>query len=90
MVPNKSFSILKAKRSNNFDKFVDKALGDHTMGVAKQMLELALQCLDTSIRRPSMKRVTEELEKIQASKYGHLHSGSFEIGVVKLGSELFK
>ncbi|KAG2673914.1 hypothetical protein I3843_13G098200 [Carya illinoinensis] len=82
--------VLQAKRSNNFDKFVDKALGDQTMDVAKQMLELALQCLDASIRRPSMKRVAEELEKIQASKYGHLHSGSFEIGAVKLGSELFK
>lgn len=90
MVPNKSFSVLKAKRSNNFDKFVDKALGDQTMHVAKQILELALLCLDTSIRRPSMKRVTEELEKIQATKYGHLHSESFEIGAVKLGSELFK
>ncbi|XP_040991747.1 probable serine/threonine-protein kinase PBL28 [Juglans microcarpa x Juglans regia] len=86
----KQENIVLQVRSNNFDKFVDKALGDQTMDVAKQMLELALQCLDTLIRRPSMKRVAEELEKIQASKYGHLHSGSFEIGAVKLGSELFK
>lgn len=52
---------------------------------------LALQCVDTALRRPTMKSVVEELERIEEREFGHSQSElGEEIGVVTLGSELFK
>lgn len=82
--------VLQAKNSKDFNKFVDKTLGANTKRAAGQMMELALHCIDTNIKRPSMRRVVEELEQIQKREVGHLHSESIEIGAVTLGSELFK
>lgn len=83
--------VLQAKSSNGFDKFVDKTLGEHRMGGAKQMMELALLCVDISLKRPSMRNVVEELEQIQERQTAHLRSESIEgIGAVTLGSDLFK
>ncbi|KAK9280638.1 hypothetical protein L1049_014334 [Liquidambar formosana] len=84
--------VLEAKGIPCLEDFVDQTLGDHTWHTAKQILELALLCVDsTSLRRPAMKNVVEELERIQEREIGHLHyEPSEEIGVVKLGSELFK
>lgn len=83
--------FLKAKQREEFNEFVDKSLGGQAMHAAKQMMKVALMCLDTSERRPPMKFVVEELERIQE---GEIARVSFEldvqIGAVKLGSELFK
>ena len=58
---------------------------------AKQVVELALQCVEISPRRPSMKSIVEKLEQIQEKEIGRLHFESGEeIGAVTLGSELFK
>lgn len=55
------------------------------MYAAKQMMKLAVTCIDeASVRRPTMKFVVEELERIQESEV------DVEIGAVTLGSELFK
>lgn len=81
----------KAKDSNNLVDFVDITLGDKSMHGAEQVVELALQCVDISPRRPSMKSIVEELERIQEKEIGRIHFESGEeIGAVKLGSELFK
>ncbi|XWS53269.1 hypothetical protein CRYUN_Cryun11dG0142900 [Craigia yunnanensis] len=83
--------IMQAKDSNNLVNFVDKTLGNKSMHGAKQVVELALQCVDINPRRPSMKSIVEELERIQEKKIGRLHFESGEeIGAVTLGSELFK
>ena len=61
------------------------------MDAVKEMMELALACVDISVRRPTMKKVVEELERIQHREIGHLQAQlGEEIGVVTLGSELFK
>lgn len=54
------------------------------MYAAKQMMGLAMICIDTSVSRPTMKFVVEELERIQESEV------DVQIGAVTLGSELFK
>ena len=83
--------FLKARCINDLNNFVDKTLGDHTMDAVKEMMELALACVDISVRRPTMKKVVEELERIQHREIGHLQAQlGEEIGVVTLGSELFK
>lgn len=77
--------------NNNLVEFVDETLGDKSMSGAKQVVELALQCLDISPRRPSMKRIVQDLERIQEKEIGRLHLElGEEIGAVTLGSELFK
>lgn len=82
--------FLKARDSSLSD-FVDKTLGEQTLPAAKQMTELALLCVDISIKRPSMVNIVQEIEQIQAREMGHLHSElGEEIGAVTLGSELFK
>ncbi|POO01253.1 Tyrosine-protein kinase [Trema orientale] len=85
------YLVFQAKHSEEFYEFVDKSLGGQAMHAAKQMMELALMCLDASERRPSMKFIVEELERIQEGEIARL---SFEldsqIGAVTLGSELFK
>ncbi|XP_028109518.1 probable serine/threonine-protein kinase PBL28 isoform X2 [Camellia sinensis] len=83
--------VLQAKGIHDLNDFVDKTVRDHTMHAVKQTMDLALLCIDMSIRRPAMKSVVEELERIQVSDFGNLHSGMGEdIGIVTLGSELFK
>lgn len=57
----------------------------------KQMMELALMCIDASEQRPHMTIVVEELERIEAREISHFHiEVDEEIGAVTLGSELFK
>ncbi|KAH9660810.1 protein kinase domain-containing protein [Citrus sinensis] len=83
--------ILQVKRSCDLGKYVDKTLGEQTVGAATEMMELALQCVDVSSRRPSMRQIAGELEGIQEREIGRLHSEfGEEIDAVKLGSELFK
>lgn len=83
--------ILKAKTSSYLDNYIDKTLGEQTDDAAKEMMVLALQCVDISPRRPSMRHMVEELERIQQREIGRLDSEfGEEIGAVTLGSELFK
>ncbi|KAJ7980991.1 Pkinase_Tyr domain-containing protein [Quillaja saponaria] len=83
--------VLQVKNSSNLDKFVEKlTLADHTLHSARQVMGLALLCLDMSYSRPSMRRIVQVLEMIQERETGHFHSQSEEIGPVTLGSELFK
>ncbi|ONI00667.1 hypothetical protein PRUPE_6G101300 [Prunus persica] len=84
--------ILQAKGCNDLGRFVDKTLGDNSMQAAKQMMELALMCIDASQQRLQMQIVVEELERIhRASEISHFHvKVDEEIGAVTLGSELFK
>lgn len=83
---------LKAKGCNDLGRFVDKTLGDNSMQAAKQMMELALMCIDASQQRLQMQIVVEELERIhRASEISQFHvEVDEEIGAVALGSELFK
>lgn len=82
---------MKVKRSCDLGKYVDKTLGEQTVGAATEMMELALQCVDVSSRRPSMRQIAGALEGIQEREIGRLHSEfGEEIDAVKLGSELFK
>ncbi|XAR59966.1 Non-specific serine/threonine protein kinase [Bertholletia excelsa] len=83
--------LIQAKGSHAPEDFVDKTVRDHTMQAVRQMMELALLCTDTGVRRPTMTAIVEELERIRESELGHLHPGLTEdISVVTLGSELFK
>ncbi|KAL5565667.1 hypothetical protein UlMin_028831 [Ulmus minor] len=83
--------VLQGKDNKNFDQFVDKSLKGQAMHAAKRMMELALICVATSIRRPPMKYVVEVLERVQEIEIGHLRSEQdVQIGAVTLGSELFK
>ncbi|PRQ33570.1 putative protein kinase RLK-Pelle-RLCK-IXa family [Rosa chinensis] len=83
--------LLQAKDCEDLDRFVDKTLGDYTMQAAtKQMMELALMCIEASEQRPHMKTVVQVLERIQAKEISHFHIEVEEIGAVTLGSELFK
>ncbi|XP_031247353.1 probable serine/threonine-protein kinase PBL28 isoform X1 [Pistacia vera] len=78
--------VLQAKRSSDVGDYVDKTIGNQTVDTAKEMIELALQCVDVSERRPSMRHIVMELEGIQEREISGLRS---EIGAVTLGSELF-
>lgn len=61
------------------------------MQAAGQMMELALQCVDISAKRPSMVRIVQEIEQIQRREMGFLQAEFVEeIGSVTLGSDLFK
>ncbi|KAK4850976.1 hypothetical protein QYF36_011461 [Acer negundo] len=84
--------VLQAKRGgSSLDDYIDKTLGDQTGDVAREMMELALQCIDISQRRPSMRHIVEVLERIQEGEIGRLDSEfGEEIGAVTLGSELFR
>lgn len=57
------------------------------METMREMLDLALLCVDGSVNRPSMENVVEELERIQREIKGY--DTIEEIGNVTLGSELF-
>ncbi|CAL0332286.1 unnamed protein product [Lupinus luteus] len=84
--------VFQAKKHNNgVDNFVDMTLGEHEKcNGARNMMKLALLCVDVSYRRPSMRQIVQELEHIQR-EIAHLYSQfSEEIGVVTLGSELFQ
>ncbi|EXB74651.1 Proline-rich receptor-like protein kinase PERK8 [Morus notabilis] len=83
--------VLQAKQTEDFEEFVDKSLGRQATGAAKQMMELALMCIDGSARRPPVKFVVEELERIQEGENARLSSElDLQIGAVTLGSELFR
>ncbi|KAK6936044.1 Serine-threonine/tyrosine-protein kinase, catalytic domain, partial [Dillenia turbinata] len=83
--------VFQAKETKHIGSFIDRTLGDRSKHAAEQMMELALQCVDTGTTRPTMRGVVEELEQIWNREIGGLHSETGEdIGVVTLGSELFK
>ncbi|KAF8397684.1 hypothetical protein HHK36_016605 [Tetracentron sinense] len=83
--------VLQAKGMPGLDAFVDKTLGENTRDTVRWMMELALQCVDSSVQRPIMKSVVRELELIQVREMGHRPTGlGQEIDVFTLGSELFK
>ncbi|KAE8656836.1 putative leucine-rich repeat receptor-like protein kinase [Hibiscus syriacus] len=80
--------IMQAKYSDNI---VDRTLGRESMRGAKQIVDLALQCVDIRPKRPSMRSIVEELERIQETEIGRLQfEAGEEIEAVTLGSELFK
>ncbi|OVA18084.1 Protein kinase domain [Macleaya cordata] len=84
--------VTQAMGTSSLDDFVDSKLREKSATAAMQrMMELALLCLDTGIRRPTMKMVVRELELIQEREMGHQETvPGEEISVVTLGSELFK
>ncbi|MBA0690900.1 hypothetical protein Goari_008553, partial [Gossypium aridum] len=83
--------IMQAKDSKDISSFVDKTLGGKSMRGAKQVVDLALQCVDIRPRRPLMRSIVEELERIQETEIGGLpFDAGEEIRDVTLGSELFK
>ncbi|KAI5666250.1 hypothetical protein M9H77_16103 [Catharanthus roseus] len=79
--------VLQAKDLGKFEDFVDKTIRKHSMETMREMLDLALLCVDGSVNRPSMENVVEELERIQREIKGY--DTIEEIGNVTLGSELF-
>ncbi|KAL1098546.1 hypothetical protein V6Z11_D05G106700 [Gossypium hirsutum] len=82
--------IMQAKDSKDISSFVDKTLGGKSMRGAKQVVDLALQCVDIRPRRPLMRSIVEELERIQETEIGGLpFEAGEEIRDVTLGSELF-
>nr|KJB56123.1 hypothetical protein B456_009G106900 [Gossypium raimondii] len=83
--------IMQAKDSKDISSFVDKTLGGKSMRGAKKVVDLALQCVDIRPRRPLMRSIVEELERIQETEIGGLpFEAGEEIRDVALGSELFK
>ncbi|TYG67867.1 hypothetical protein ES288_D05G109300v1 [Gossypium darwinii] len=82
--------IMQAKDSKDISSFVDKTLGGKSTRGAKQVVDLALQCVDIRPRRPLMRSIVEELERIQETEIGGLpFEAGEEIRDVTLGSELF-
>ncbi|KAE8734427.1 Leucine-rich repeat receptor-like protein kinase, putative isoform 2 [Hibiscus syriacus] len=83
--------IMQAKDSDNVVDFADRTLGSKSMRGAKQVVDLALQCVDIRSIRPSMRSIVEELQRIQETEIGGLQfEAGEEIEAVTLGSELFK
>ncbi|KAK8645610.1 hypothetical protein V6N13_119434 [Hibiscus sabdariffa] len=83
--------IMQAKDSGSIIDFVDRTLGSKAMRGAEQVVDLALQCVDIQPRRPTMRSIVEELERIQETEIGRLRfEAGEEIEAVTLGSELFK
>ncbi|XVE59102.1 hypothetical protein DITRI_Ditri05aG0018400 [Diplodiscus trichospermus] len=81
----------KAMDDNNIVDFVDKAIGNNSLEGAKEVVRLALLCVEISPKRPSMRTIVEELERIQEKEIGRLHfETGEEIGAVTPGSGLFK
>lgn len=62
------------------------------MEAIQLVMELALQCVEIGERRPSMTQIVGTLVLIHEREMGHLKTKGLdeEIGVVTLGSELFK
>lgn len=82
---------LKAKQAEKLEEIVDKSLGRQAMEAARKMMGLAFMCIEGIARRPPMKIVVEELERIQEGENARLSSElDIQIGAVTLGSELFK
>ncbi|XP_058101776.1 probable leucine-rich repeat receptor-like protein kinase At5g49770 isoform X2 [Magnolia sinica] len=84
--------VERAKSTRDLDSFVDKTLGENGMEALRQMMELAMRCLETSKRRPTMNQMVRELELIHDREMGHQQTAGFgdEIDAVALGSDLFK
>lgn len=83
--------LLQVKQAEKFEEIVDKSLGRQAMEAARKMMGLALICIEGIARRPPMKIVVEELERIQEGENARLSSElDIQIGAVTLGSELFK
>ncbi|RZC76928.1 hypothetical protein C5167_001106 [Papaver somniferum] len=80
--------VRQAKAMRSIDDFVDvKLRGKSAAAAVQRIIILALMCVDTGSRRPTMKMVLRELELIQESESGDVGEG---LSVVTLGSELFK
>lgn len=83
--------VSRVKRKEAFEEFVDKSLGRQAIQAAKQTVELALVCIDSSPRRPPMGFLVRELERIHGVEMARLSSElDVQISSVTLGSELFK
>ncbi|ESW22200.1 hypothetical protein PHAVU_005G135500 [Phaseolus vulgaris] len=82
--------VFQAKNSVDLDKFVDITLGYQEKNGARQILMLALLCVDVTFRRPSMAQIVLELERIQREIAPMYSQFNDEIGAVTLGSELFQ
>ncbi|KAI3934319.1 hypothetical protein MKW92_003059 [Papaver armeniacum] len=80
--------VRQAKGMKSIDDFIDvKLRGKSATAAVQRIIILALMCVDTGSRRPTMKMVVRELELIQESEIGDVGEG---LSVVTLGSELFK
>ncbi|KAI3957420.1 hypothetical protein MKW98_003141 [Papaver atlanticum] len=80
--------VRQAKGLRSIDDFIDvKLRGKSATAAVQRIIILALMCVDTGSRRPTMKMVLRELELIQESESGDVGEG---LSVVTLGSELFK
>ncbi|XP_015581542.1 probable serine/threonine-protein kinase PBL28 isoform X1 [Ricinus communis] len=84
-------NLIQESRECNLENFIDRTLGERTIQAAKPLMELALQCIDVSMKRPSMTRIVQEIEQIQGREIRYSQAEfDEEIGSVTLGSELFK
>ncbi|XP_047324404.1 leucine-rich repeat receptor protein kinase HPCA1-like isoform X2 [Impatiens glandulifera] len=85
--------VSQARESSVAKDFVDK-MAERTMidGAAEKMMGLALVCVGSGVERPTMEKVVEQLERILEREIGPVLESrqSGEIGLVTLGSELFK
>ncbi|XXG44650.1 hypothetical protein AAC387_Pa01g4391 [Persea americana] len=81
-----------AKSTNDLNSFVDPVLRKVQMEAMQLVMELALQCVEIGEKRPTMMQIVSTLELIHEREMGHLKTEGLdeEIGVVTLGSELFK
>ncbi|KAI3862073.1 hypothetical protein MKX03_001516 [Papaver bracteatum] len=80
--------VRQAKGLRSIDDFIDvKLRGKSATAAVQRIIILALMCVDTGSRRPTMKMVLRELELIQESESGDVGEG---LSVITLGSELFK
>ncbi|CAM8919557.1 unnamed protein product [Rhodiola kirilowii] len=71
--------------------FIDHTLEHRARSTAVRILELALLCIDSSLNRPSMINVVQQLERIEEKEFGVTHEDSNqEIVPVALGSDLFR
>ncbi|KAI3995549.1 hypothetical protein MKX01_023294 [Papaver californicum] len=72
----------------SIDDFIHvKLRGKSVAAAVQRIIILALMCVDTGNRRPTMKEVLRELELIQERESGDVGEG---LSAVTLGSELFK
>ncbi|KAI3929030.1 hypothetical protein MKX01_029559 [Papaver californicum] len=79
--------VRQAKGMRSIDEFIDvKLRGKSATAAVQRIIILALMCVDTGSRRPTMKTVLRELELIQERESGDVGEG---LSVVTLGSELF-
>lgn len=86
--------VSQARELSDVKEFVDKTIVKRMIddGVVEEMMRLALVCVGSGLERPKMEKVVEQLERILEREVGPVRESgkSEEIGLVTLGSELFK